>query len=428
MVWSNNIPPNIITQPDGTTVFTGALSVQDANGNTNFSVTTDGTVNGKKGNFPTLTTTSPDGKTQYNVGQQLQNLPLGLIGQAALLQDSFTINNATQGLVMLSNPFTLNNTRNYEFKSSAIRGLITGATAGEEWIFSLILYSQYPNATNYTVGSSIATVLDSITFAWASNADIVIPALYALKTQPTAGSTYYLGFIFYRVSGTGSVHLHSNASDSGVLWVTAFDVGAFPNSIPLNSVYNPIPYAGGTPPPPPTKNYDQTFGTTWSQTYDQSGGSFFGGTAHMYQGDPDSAGGSGHGIVISACNFDYATIGANLSGSTNVSATLYFYCEHTYYNAGMTINVFSHNTPGGAPGTSGGITGAVNQFTVSGVTAPGWVAINIPVSLLAGFVNGTLTGFGLYTNSTDLQYYGYFGGNTETNPFQAPYMHIYWTK
>ena len=427
MVWSNNIPPNIITQPDGTTVFTGALSVQDTNGNTNFSVTTGGNVNGKTGNFPTLTTTSPDGKNLYNVGQQLQNLPLGLIGQAALLQDSFTVNNATQGLVMLSNPFTLNNTRNYEFKSSAIRGLITGATAGEEWIFSLILYSQYPNSTNYTVGSSIATVLDSITFAWASNSDVVVPALYALKTQPTNGTTYYLGFIFYRVSGTGSLHLHSNASDSGVLWVTAFDVGAFPNNIPLNSVYNPIPYAGGTPPPPPTQNYNQTFGTTWSQTYDSNGNPFFGGTPHMYQGNPDSAGGSGHGITISACNFDYATIGADLNGSTNVSCTLYFYCEHTYYNAGMTINVFTHNTPGGAPGTSGGIGSAVNQFTVS-ATAPGWVSINVPTSILAGFVNGTLTGFGLYTNSSDLQYYGYFGGNTETNPFQAPYMHIYWTK
>lgn len=428
MGWSNQIPPNIITTSDGTTLFQGPVTVLGTDGSTKVSLTQAGAVQGQSGSFPKLLTTSPDGQTQYNVGQQLQNLAGGLIGQAALLQDSFSVNNATQGLVMLTNPFTLNNTRNYEFKSSAIRGIITGASAGEEWLFALILYSQYPGSTNYQIGSSIATVLDSIVFAWASNADVVVPALYALKTQPTAGTTYYLGFLFYRVSGTGTLYLHSNASDSGVLWITAFDVGAFPNNLPLNSVYNPIPYAGGSPPPPPTQNHHAEFGTTWSQTYDQNGNPFFGGTSHMYQGDPDSAGGSGHGITISACNFDYGTLGSNLSGSTNVSATLYFYCEHTWYNSGMTINVFSHNTRTGAPATSSGILSSVNQFTVSGVTAPGWVGISLPTSLLAGFVNGTLTGFGLYTNSTDLLYYGYFGGNTETNPFQAPYIDLWWTK
>lgn len=428
MGWSNQIPPEIVTQPDGTTVFEGAVTVLGTDGQTTeVSLTQAGEVKASSGTFPTLMTTSPNGQIQYNVGQQLQNLPIGLIGQAALQQDSFAVNNLTEGLVMLTNPFTLDNTRNYEFKSSAIRALISGASAGEEWLFSLILYSQYPNSTNYQVGSSIATVLDSITFAWDANTDVVVPALYALKTQPPAG-TYYLGFIMYRVNGSGTLNLHSNHSDSGVLWITAFDVGAFPNNIPLNSVYNPIPYAGGTPPPPPPQNHHQQFGTTWSQTYDSNGNPFFGGTAHMYQGDPDSAGGSGHGITVSACNFDYATLSSTLSGSTNVSATLYFYCEHTYYNAGMTINVFSHNThSGSAPGTSSGISGSVNQFTVN-CTAPGWVGINVPLSLMGGIVNGTITGFGLYTNSTDLQYYGYFGGNTETNPFQAPYLDIYWTK
>ena len=431
MVWSNQIPPNIIIQQDGTTVFTGGLKIQAPDGSTAANIDTSGQLNAKSGQIGTLQVTAPNQQGLYDVGQKLYHLPAGMVATVQHSGDSVTINDSTGFLMLLTNQFTLDTARAYRFSSNAMRVALGNPQNGDLFVFKLVLYSSYPTPSNYTTAFQ---TLDGIVWPVQPNNNFwgVIPSLH-FESYPGAlngGSTMYLGLYAYRV-GTAittlkySAALPSAGNDNGPVELCVEDLG-IPSFI-APGVINPMGYQG-TVQPAPAVQHQQAFPATWSQSYDSDSGgnAFYGGTSHMYQGDVDAAGGSGHGIEFSACNFDYATLGSILNGAQNVTMYLNFYCEHTWYNSGMNYQIFSHNTrTGSAPGNQSGIVGPTNQFSGS-VTAPGWLSIQVPQSIWGSFITGNVSGFGFYVNSTDLSYYGYFAGATEGS--NAPYIALYWTK
>lgn len=446
MVWSNQIPPEIIILDDGTTLFTGSIQVEATNGSTAATISNEGQINGKLIYGDDIQfkasavgrNVSTNGSPILDLATVVNNSPAGLIGLHRNAFDTFTVNNGTAALMFVTNQFSLFNGRSYRFSCSAMRGIISGQTVGTDlWLAQLVLYTSYPTSSNYNVilRGGIGSVLDNNTVLIDSSSQWVdFPAMEQTTAWGSDNPTCYLGLIIYRAAGTGSLYLNcgtapNNAEngDTGPINLACVDLGAQVAGCNNSSgVYNPAGYQSSVPPAPAT-NHQQAFPAIWSQSYDgdSGGNAFYGGTQHMYQGDVDAAGGSNHGIQLSACNFDYATLAADLNGASNVTVYLNFYCEHTWYNSGMTYEIFSHNTHlGNAPGNSASISGRVMQFS-GNVSSPGWLSILLPSNIVTSIINGQITGFGFNINSSDLSYYGFFAGATESN---APYIAAYWTK
>lgn len=420
MGWSNQIPPQIQTLQDGTTQFSGPIVVVDNTGKTVASLDISGGVNGKAANFDSLLVRGVDVGASINASAQ------GLVAAELLGSNSFTVNNGTPALVAITNAFPTISGRTYTMQSSATRAQISGgASSGEIWVFQLVQYTVYPTASNYLTNQN-AQVLDGVVIDVPSGVtDITIPAMFSVGTPPT-NAINYVGFYFYRASGTGSVFINGQSGTSP-LFIAAYDSGISISR--SNGIYNPIPYGGGGAPPAPGVQHNVNYGATWSQSYDSSeagGGAWTGGTTEMYQGYIAGAGGYGHGnYARSAFNFDYATIGGNVSGASNISGTLFIHNAHSWFNGGTLYNIYSQNTRvGSAPGNFSSIAGLTLQFNAVPSPNPGWFSVDIS-SLIPAFGTNTLTGFALQAVTNDLNYYGYCdGATTGFNPF----INVKWTK
>lgn len=413
MGWSNQIPPQIQTLQDGTTQFSGPIVVIDpVTGKTVASIDTAGGVNGGAANFDSLKVRGVD------IGTAIANVPQGIIGEFVQSIDSQTVNNGTMCLIGITNVFPTNAGRRYEFIFSGFR--LEDTSSSTVWEVKLLLYSTYPTAANYTTAGQLLASMDFTTDATVHYA---VPPLIAHGPIATR-SQNWLGVSLQRVQGTGTGIITSSTSQ---LRLSVKDTGVAQNF--SSGLYDPIPYVAGSPPAPPKQSFNVNYGATWSQSYDGAdagGNAWYGGTTEMYQGPIAVAGGSGHGsYATSAMNFDYATIGGNLSGATNIAGTLFIHNAHSWYNGGTLYNIYSQNTRlGSAPGNFSGISGLTLQFNAVPSPNPGWFSVDIS-SLLPAFATNTLTGFAFQAATNDLNYYGYCdGATTGFNPF----INVKWTK
>ena len=141
----------------------------------------------------------------------------------------------------------------------------------------------------------------------------------------------------------------------------------------------------------------------------------------VYQGD-DQLGDNGNccGIIL----WPWPAIQSALSGYASVtSVTVYLYCTHTWYNAGMSISM-GYSEFGGTFGASRNLDGwaaTTAAWYYSNVTTGYMGSYAVPSSAFAAFA-GKVSATILYNHTSSRTYYGFFaGGGTFSNSPQIAY-------
>lgn len=405
MGWSNNLPPQIQTLPDGTTLFNGPIVVTDPAGDTVASVGTDGSISGDSLNINTISLAGNDLATQIN------NVSAGVIGRFGLLGNTPTINSSVKDVIMITSPITLIAGRVTELSFS---GCEVVCTAGTEWVLDLVLYSTYPTV-GHEEDSAICTIV-SRQFGFGTL--YASPMIFDWKDDSYIGD-YYLGLVLYRASGSGSIQL-ANFEGLHGKQLTAIDMGDDTN---YGGTVDPIPFVNsGTPPappPPPKKNYSSRVNTIWTNGYDGNGNQMQYNPQHIYQGNSQYG---SFGTAKSLVNFSSGTLQSYLSGATFNSGYLYYYTLHTWNNSGGTAFVYGLAAGSSAPSHWPGLGTYLGSMPVKN---PGWNVLTLSGSIMAGMKAGTFTGFEFYINSSAAGYYWYGAGHSES---AAPYLILNYNK
>ena len=186
-----------------------------------------------------------------------------------------------------------------------------------------------------------------------------------------------------------------------------------------------------SPDPVTTKTYVDTFPATWSESYDGDGnvkpaeytmGRLYQGRYGKYNTiDNIQYNPIYWGVQRSLIGFDTKKIQANIKGARIQKIELYLKNEHFWFAEGGRAAIISHsfaNKPN-----------KFNYYPSNIANAPfkkgqgKWVTL--PDTLGTLLKNGTISGFGLYRNTQQLQYYGYFSGANSAN---RPMLRITYTK
>lgn len=184
------------------------------------------------------------------------------------------------------------------------------------------------------------------------------------------------------------------------------------------------------PNPAVTKTYVDTFPATWSESYDGDGnvkpsqytmGRLYQGrygrhnTIDNIQYDPIY-----WGVQRSLIGFDTKKIQANLKGARIQKIELYLKNEHFWFAKGGRAAIVSHSFSN-KPNKFNYTREVANvQFTKG---QGKWVIL--PDTLGTLLKNGTTNGFGLFRNTQQLDYYGYFSGANSAN---RPILRVTYTK
>lgn len=174
------------------------------------------------------------------------------------------------------------------------------------------------------------------------------------------------------------------------------------------------------------KKVTETWNATWSQSYDQGNyqkawGSDLG---RLYQGrydEYDPGNNIWHnpvyfGIQRSLIGFDFKSIQEELGNSKIHSIELFLHSQHAWYGSGATASISAHKftaKPAKYDNVASGIANAKFNTRSQGI----WIPLDI--SWGNKLATGEVTGFGLYKNSRDLNYYGYWygsNGDAKTKP------------
>lgn len=148
-----------------------------------------------------------------------------------------------------------------------------------------------------------------------------------------------------------------------------------------------------------------TFDSTWTQTYRQEGTKRTDYRSEKlcqgkYVTDP-------WGIMRSLCGFNDASIRTALADATILKVELYLYAEHWYYYSGGVAEIGYHNHAN-KPSTFSHSKSdqAKEKFTARGQGK--W--IEIPISLGEGLRDNKYKGISIFSNTTNMNYYGVFSG------------------
>lgn len=178
------------------------------------------------------------------------------------------------------------------------------------------------------------------------------------------------------------------------------------------------------------KTYVDTFPATWSESYDRTGAikpaAYT--LGRLYQGrygrhntidniwyDPIY-----WGVQRSLIGFNAKEIQEKLKGSTIQKVELYLKNEHFWYVRGGRASIVSHSFAN-KPYRFNHKSSVANSAFAKGQGK--WV--ELPLSQGNLLRNGSISGFGLFRNATDLNYYGYFSGATSRN---KPVLRITYSK
>ncbi len=157
------------------------------------------------------------------------------------------------------------------------------------------------------------------------------------------------------------------------------------------------------------QSYTKTWNTTWTQTYresgtkrtDDRGGKICQG---QYASEP-------WGIMRSLIGFDNGTtIHDELAGAKITDVKLYLKNEHWYYNSGGTVVLGYHNHST-EPDTFSHSNYDQKRQAYSARGQAQW--IDMPLRLGEGIRDGNYKGVSVYINSTSMNYYGIFYGNSD---------------
>ena len=206
----------------------------------------------------------------------------------------------------------------------------------------------------------------------------------------------------------------------GVRWSYAFNAMKKWDGTKWTDRYVPSP-----PHLPPsyseTKTYTKTWSATWSETFDGNGNvnTYNNSTGRMYQGrygEHDTINNIRHnpilyGIQRSMFGLDYKSIQSELSGSRIKSVEIYLYMDHSWFVSEGIASIVSHRSTS-KPSTFS-YTGSVKEEVYRGRGQGKW--ITVPTSIGESLKNGYITGFGLYKNTTNPRYYGYWHGANQSN-------------
>jgi hypothetical protein len=160
---------------------------------------------------------------------------------------------------------------------------------------------------------------------------------------------------------------------------------------------------------PPTTTHNDTYNSTWWDTYQDN--NTRSGNGHNYQGYYDGV----WGIQKSNYGFDYATISGNVHGRVGVyAAQVYLSSLHFYYSTGGYAVIGTHTN------TSDPSTFSYNRYNNPGTFAWGrteakWVSVT--TDIIQWFDEQSARGITLYANTTDSTYYGYF--NTSASLYMS---------
>lgn len=184
------------------------------------------------------------------------------------------------------------------------------------------------------------------------------------------------------------------------------------------------------PNPAVTKTYVDTFPATWSESYDGDGnvkpsqytmGRLYQGRYGRYNTiDNIQYNPIYWGVQRSLIGFDTKKIQANLKGARIQKIELYLKNEHFWFAKGGRAAIVSHSFSN-KPNKFNYTREVANvQFTKG---QGKWVIL--PDTLGTLLKNGTTNGFGLFRNTQQLDYYGYFSGANSAN---RPILRVTYTK
>lgn len=185
-----------------------------------------------------------------------------------------------------------------------------------------------------------------------------------------------------------------------------------------------------SPNPAVTKTYVDTFPATWSESYDGDGnvkpseytmGRLYQGRYGRYNTiDNIQYNPIYWGVQRSLIGFDAKKIQESLKGARIQKIELYLKNEHFWFAKGGRAGIISHS-----------FSSKPNKFNfVSSVIDAGFTKgqgrwVILPDTLGTHLKSGTMTGFGLYRNTQQLDYYGYFSGANSSN---RPMLRVTYTK
>lgn len=143
-----------------------------------------------------------------------------------------------------------------------------------------------------------------------------------------------------------------------------------------------------------------SFTATGGRSFSSSGSTRS--TTKLYQGYYDSTWGNQRSMV----SFDYAAISAALAGKTVTGVSLRFRTQFSYYAAGITAVIGTHNDTDVSTYSGAGIKS--NRVKKSGMSAGEWATVELGQTVAEEFKAGTAKGVAFGPGpSTSKSYYGY---------------------
>lgn len=300
-----------------------------------------------------------------------------------------------------------------------------------EQIFARIGIPDFDPTRQYKVGISArinmaGTASDYVQvtcrYAWDAQPNTTSAALWVCQEGGLSGTSDWVftsSFTFGDSTPPGSqmnlVFTWDTNSDGGQFQGTDYtrvwveDTG----KIALVSSYDPSSDA------PPVQQYTKTYTATGSDSFDQDGSDR--NVPQCYQGYYST----NHGNQWSMIQFDDAQMRADLAGAVIDDVNVYLNNTFSYYNAGMTAVVGTHNRDVIAGDQSYGgsiIPDRTREDFNKGQSK--W--FDVPNSIGEDFRDGNARGLVLGQGpSTSHTYYGYFAGYSQSGP---PKIQITYTK
>lgn len=394
---------------DGTAEFAGLqLTVTGSSSGLTILRSSDGTVVGSidengVGSFQDVTVVDDISLAGTSLVGQLSAKPNGLVVYGKQNASS-TPDPSESWLFQVS--FVADASRLYRV---SISGLVQSSNAND-CVFLLCRDFGSATPTKAGVGSSTLVMQAAGGALKAASSPDVVGSNAVITTFSSGQHNLIIGAL--RHSGAGNVSIYGDANNPVIIAVEDVGSGSINNVAVSNSG------GGGTP----VVTYTKTYACTWSASYDGSGNkNTFGGSSRAYQGSI----GDSYGNRRSLLGFDYATIAADLAGSTINACKVTMYAQHWWFNSGGTAIIGTHNQAvGSAPATFGSNT--TNRVQSAGWPNPGLRTVDLGTTIGANFRDGTAKGICLGPGPSSSQtYYGFLSGAGATNP---PYLTITYTK
>lgn len=355
------------------------FAVQKSDGSYSATISQDGTVTGKMGNFADITY---KGRPMDVV---LGEYSRGIVawGQFNGNQLPNIANGEERGLFELA--WVPDSTRMYKLTVSPVLYTPNGgvATAGAMKVRYTTDGSQ-PTTNSTLIAEDYEPIL--ATGSWTQT--------FQISGRLIGGFNGSYIRILVTMAASNGNGLNAELGQSPTFWVE--DVGpAWPRAGVLSSQFQ----GGGGGSYAEVATREAYFDAVNSRSFDGAGNFYNYDTARMYQGLSPA----GYGDLKSMAFFNDMT--GILSGATINDMQCYFYFDHWYFNSGGTARIGVHGWTG-APPSAFGYAGGGWIMDSGGWPKPGGRWLTIPSAYWAGFKSGAYRGLTLGVNSASYGYYG----------------------